>query len=329
MRILLKGATMDIELARTFLAIVETGSFVAAAGRLNLTQTAVSARIRSLEDQLRRPVFVRNKSGATLTPAGEQFLRYAPKLVQVWERARQQVSVPVGRRAVLAVGGELSLWSPLLLNWMVWVRQHASDIALQTRVGLSDSLVQQVADGVLDLAVVYSPQHKLGLKVERIFEERLVLVTTDPAMPGISDPDYVYVDWGKAFATNHGMSFPEFSVPGLFVGLGPLGLEYILQVGGTGYFRRSAVQQYLESNRLYVVPHAPDFMHPVYAVYSERTDSDDLETALKGLRAVAPIEGPLGAAQRGSADLAAPQQAEPIPAQDTVYGVNSEVAATA
>jgi DNA-binding transcriptional LysR family regulator len=212
---------------------------------------------------------------------------------------------------------------------MVWVRQHASDIALQTRVGLCDSLVQQVADGVLDLAVVYSPQHKSGLKVERIFEERLVLVTTDPAMPGISDPDYVYVDWGKAFATHHGMSFPEFSVPGLFVGLGPLGLEYILQVGGTGYFRRSAVRQYLESNRLYVVPHAPEFTHPVYAVYSERTDSDDLETALKGLRAVAPVEGPFGAGTREPADLATPQPAKTTLAGDTVQSMNSEVAATA
>ena len=321
---------MDIELARTFLAIVETGSFVRAADRLNLTQTAVSARIRSLEGQLRRPMFVRNKSGATLTPAGEQFLRYAPTLVQVWERARHQVSVPVGRRAILAVGGELSLWSPLLLNWMVWVRQHASDIALQTRVGLSESLVQQVADGVLDLAVVYSPQHKPSLKVEMILEERLVLVTTDPAMPGISDPDYVYVDWGEAFAANHGMSFPEFSDPGLFVGLGPLGLEYIMQVGGTGYFRRSAVRQHLESERLHLVPHAPEFTHPAYAVYSERATSDDLETALKGLRAVASAEGPLDPGKRGPVKPATPQPAIPILAEDAPCSpADTEVVVTA
>ena len=65
---------MDIELARTFLAIVSTGSFVRASDRLHVSQTTVSARIRSLEDQLRRPLFVRNKAGATLTPAGEQIV---------------------------------------------------------------------------------------------------------------------------------------------------------------------------------------------------------------------------------------------------------------
>src|SRR3546814_10770549 len=66
---------MDISVARTFLEVVKTGSFVSAAANLNLTQTAVSARIRVLEDQLDRPVFTRNKAGAKLTPAGEQFLR--------------------------------------------------------------------------------------------------------------------------------------------------------------------------------------------------------------------------------------------------------------
>ena len=60
---------MDINLARTFLEVLASGSFGAAAERLHLTQTAVSARIRALEDQLGRRLFVRNKAGARLTPA--------------------------------------------------------------------------------------------------------------------------------------------------------------------------------------------------------------------------------------------------------------------
>ena len=90
---------MDVELARTFLEIVRARSFARAAEQLNLSQTAVSARIRTLEQQLGRPLFIRNKNGASLTGAGEQFLRYAPMLVQLWQRARHQVAVPAGRRA--------------------------------------------------------------------------------------------------------------------------------------------------------------------------------------------------------------------------------------
>ena len=310
---------MDIELARTFLAIIEAGNFVRAAERLNVTQTTVSARVRSLEDQLRRPVFLRNKTGVTLTAAGEQFLRFAPTLVQVWERARHQVALPVGRRAVIAAGGELTLWNPLLLNWMVWMKRTAPDIALQTQVGLSDGLLRQVADGVLDLAVVYSPRQWPGLRVEMLTEETLVLVTTDPSTAGVSDPDYVYVDWGADFAAHHGLNFPQFSNPGLSIGLGPLGLDYIIQVGGTGYFRKRVAQPYLASGRLHLVPHAPEFPHPAYAVYPEGAENDDLEAALAGLRTVAQAEEPQprngsapaeSATARRAADLDAPVPVE-------------------
>jgi DNA-binding transcriptional LysR family regulator len=286
---------MDIELARTFLAIVEAGSFVRAAERLNVTQTTVSARVRSLEDQLRRPVFLRNKSGATLTPAGAQFLRFAPTLVQVWQRARHQLAVPPDRSAMVALGAELSLWNPLLLNWMLWMRRKAPDVALRTEVDLPDNLLRQVGDGVLDVAIVYAPRHWPGLKVDMIMEERLVLVASDPGVSDVSDPDYVYVDWGEDFASHHGMTFPQFSNPGLFVGLGPLALDYVVQVGGAGYFRRRAVHPFLASGQLHLVRDAPEFTYPVYAVYPDASDSDVLKTALIGLRETAEAEGPLHA----------------------------------
>jgi DNA-binding transcriptional LysR family regulator len=111
----------------------------------------------------------------------------------------------------------------------------------------------------------------------------------------VSDPDYVYVDWGEDFASHHGMTFPQFSNPGLFVGLGPLALDYVAQVGGAGYFRRRAVQPFLADGRLQLVPDAPEFTYPVYAVYPDGSGSDVLKTALNGLREIAEAEGPLRA----------------------------------
>ena len=173
---------MDIAAARTFLEIVKTGSFVRAAANLNITQTAVSARVRVLEAQLDRQIFVRNKAGAKLTPAGEQFLRYATTLVQVWERARHQVAMPVGRDKVVTIGGEHSLWDPLLRDWLVWMRTECTDVAVRAQIDVADRLVDQVQEGVLDLAVVYEPPLRTGLVCELLLEESLVAVTTDPTV---------------------------------------------------------------------------------------------------------------------------------------------------
>lgn len=276
---------MDTELAKTFLEIVSTGSFIRAAERLNVAQTTVSARIHTLEQRVGRPLFVRNKGGASLTAAGEQFLRFAPTFVQLWQRTLHQVAVPSGHRAVLVVGSEVSLWQPLLLDWVLWMRRSLPDIALRVQVDVPQDLIDQVAAGLVDVAVMYAPQHRPGLKIDLLLEEKLVLATTDPEARRLDDKSYVYVDWGADFLQHHGTSFPDVT-PGLFVGLGPLALDYVLTAGGSGYFRKRAIQPHLASERLHLVPGAPEFSYPVYVVHSANADDAVIGPALEGLRAI-------------------------------------------
>lgn len=273
---------MDTELARTFLEIVSTGSFVRASERLNVGQTTVSARIRNLEQQLGRQLFVRHKGGATLTPAGEQFLRHAPLFVQLWQRTQHQVAVPAGRRAVLTVGSEVSLAQPLLLNWILWMRDALPDISLRVQVDVPKDILSQVASGAIDIAIMYAPQHKPGLKIDLLMEEELVLVSTEPDILRIDGGGYVYMDWGSDFELHHGMNFPDLA-PDVYINLGPLALNYLLAAGGSGYFRVSAVEAYIKAGRLHVIPDMPRFSYPVYAVHHTSADESVLTPALRGL----------------------------------------------
>ncbi len=281
---------MDITLARTFLEVVSTGSFVVASDRLHVTQTAVSARIRTLEEQLGRRLFVRNKAGARLTPAGERFRRYAMTLVQVWERARQQVALPAGRADIVSIGGEVSLWSPLLAEWLVWMRQNCPDIALKAEIDLPERLLDRLQDGSLDLAVLYSPPLRPDLVTELLSEEKLVMVTTSSGEQ-FAAADYIHVDWGTAFNTSLQAAFPQLSAPSVSISLGPVAISYMLAVGGTGYFRLSVVQPYLDDGHLHRMRQAPEFSYSIYAVYSNRGDGDLLNRVRKGLSAcIAPRE---------------------------------------
>jgi DNA-binding transcriptional LysR family regulator len=274
---------MDVDLAHTFLEVVNTGSFIAAAERLNLTQTAISARIRSLEDQLGRRLFVRNKAGARLTPAGERFQPEALAMVQVWERAKQRVALPPGYENAASIGGELSLWSPLLTDWLVWMRSRHPEIALRAEVDTPARLLDRIQNGSLDLAVLYNPPSQPEWAVELLAEEKLIMVTTSESS-AYSPSDYIHVDWGPAFNASHQNAFPDLSHPSMSVSLGPLALSYLLRVGGSGYFRSGVAAPHLASGRLFRVPEAPEFSYSVYAAYSRRSEEDLIDRMRAGLR---------------------------------------------
>lgn len=302
---------MDINLARTFLEIVSSRSFVRAAEQLHVTQTAVSARVKTLEDLLGRQLFVRNKAGASLTPAGEKFVRHAMTLVQVWERARLQMAVPPGRRALVTMGCEISLWQPLLVDWLLEMRQSAPDLALRCEVGMAEDLFERVAHGTLDILVAYAPRQRPGLRIELLIEEKLVLVTTSADAPMTQAADYVYVDWGREFLAQHSLAFPELSSAAVSSSLGPLGLEYMLAIGGAGYFRQNVVRQHIDEGRLHRVPGAPEFLYPAYAVYSADTDMTILNPALASLRYAAMDKRGLPAASSGSGGSSASRRSKP------------------
>jgi len=185
----------------------------------------------------------------------------------------------------VSVGGELSLWQPLLADWLVWMHGACPDIALRAEVDSPARLIDRVQDGALDLAVVYNPPQRPDLVNELLVEEKLVMVTTSE--DGRVDAErYVYVDWGSAFAANHRAAFPELGNPAVSISLGPLALTYILAVGGCGYFRIGTALPFLTEGRLHLVKEAPEFSHSAYAVYANRSDSPLMARLRSGLKAV-------------------------------------------
>lgn len=281
---------MDIDLVRTFLAVLETGNFVRAAERLNVTQSTVSMRVKSLEDAVGRPLFLRGKAGAQPTAAGLRFEYYALTMLRVWEQARQEVALSEGFETVLSVGGQISLWDRLLLKWIPWMRKALPDVAIRAEVDTSEGLMHRLLDGVLDVGVMYNPQARAGFVAEVLLEERLVLVATERKSRAPAEPGYVFVDWGPEFRQAPGQAFAELETPALTVSLGPLGLHHILENGGAGYFPMRLVRPYLAEKKLHRVPKAPEFKRPAYLVYSAEQESERFTTAVQGLRYVAALE---------------------------------------
>lgn len=281
---------MDIILARTFLAICETGNFVKASDRLNVTQSTVSARVKLLEEMLGQQLFVRTKAGAAVTSAGAQFKPFAGKLAQTWEQARHDVGLPEDFHRVLTVGVEFALWERLMVKWIPWIRTSVPDLAISTDIGSAAYLVRQLTDAMLELVVTYTPQHRTGFVIEKLMEEQLVLVSTDKACRGPIEDNYVYVDWGPEFRIEHTEAFPKRRAPIISVTYGPLALQLILTNGGSAYLPLRLVRPMLKDKRLHMVKNAPVFPRPVFTVHLQGDEGERFKTAIQGLRYVAHME---------------------------------------
>lgn len=275
---------MDINLARTFLVVAETGSFIDAARKMNITQSTVSARIKGLEDLLGRPLFERSKSGAAPTLAGEQFRKHALALVRVWQQAQLEVGLSDQHRDHLSVGAPLGLWDGFLLKWVGWMRTAIPDIAVSASTSVPAVLVQRLIEGTLDLALMYRPVQPPGLACEHLFDEELVMVSSAPAAGRRAANDYVFIDWGPDFQADHGAAYPDLAGRSLALDLGPLGIAYLLAHPSTGYFPWRIVKPLVAKGKVRLVNRARKFVYPVYMIYPETRDEEAFEPILTGLR---------------------------------------------
>lgn len=278
---------MDISLARTFLTIFEQGSFINAANILNVTQSTVSARIRSLEDQLGMKLFVRDRSGATPTPAGLRFQRHAVGMVRIWEQAQLEISLPEMYQGSLVVGGQVSLWGGFLLNWLAEMTRAKTNVAVRAQFGYSNVLMQRLIDGTMDLGVMYTPELRPGFKVERLFDDEIVLVSSEKGDVEGLGKRYVYVDWGPEFQQDHSLNFPDTVRPGIHMELGALGLGFFLENEATGYFPKRVVAPLVNGGKLRILWGAPVLTYPVYAVYSADSAGESLNQSVALLKRLA------------------------------------------
>jgi len=280
---------MDTELARTFLMVAATGNFVAAASRLHVTQSTVSARIHTLETTLGARLFQRGRNGAELTPAGKRFLRHAKNLVRTVEQAHHDVGLPQGFHDVLTLSGRIALWEGFLPHWVAWMREAAPDVSLRLEIGFEADIMQGLIEGTVDIGVMYTPTSRPGLIVEPLFDETLLLVTSDLAR-GWPDEGYIHIDWGPEFHAQFSDHHPEIGPPALVANIGWLGVQQLLTYGGSGYFPQRLVRRYIEEGKLWRVPHTPQFKLPAWMVFPRDSDNARLKQALDGLRELARAE---------------------------------------
>ncbi|MCQ9156478.1 LysR family transcriptional regulator, partial [Acidomonas methanolica] len=167
---------MELDELRAFLAVAEQGGFTAAADRIGRTQSAVSLKIRKLENTLGKTLFVRNAHRTALTPAGELLVGYARRLVRESDAALAHLRAPDTTGAIRLGIGELFVPEHLPRILTRFRRAHPA-VRLEVQVGLSADLLRELRAGTLDLVVANREGDGRGGRV--IWTEPLRWIASD------------------------------------------------------------------------------------------------------------------------------------------------------
>ncbi len=168
---------MEITQIESFLEAVKAGSFRAAARSLNMSQPSLSARVQTLEHELRTPLFHRLGRGVRLTEAGEAFLPFAERVVSVIEQGKEAVDhVRDAEGGVLTIGTARTIGTYTLPPILEQFRKRFPRVSTHIRTARSSDVLEWVTDGVVDVGLSreldYPDVHSIYL-----YDEEIVLVT--------------------------------------------------------------------------------------------------------------------------------------------------------
>ena len=258
---------MHIKAIETYLAVTNLKGFHAAARQLNITQTAVSARIKSLENVVGMSLFERGAHGTQLTAFGIHFKPFAEQLVQTWNYASSELPNQFEKRTSLRLGAELSIWDPLLVDLTIWLEANSGEVLFTLNFDHNLNMHDAVLNQLLDIAVTTQKPHGSRLNIEELPAEKLILVSDQRyALGGESSPLFINLGLGHEYDLKVKDVLTQTQQQQIFLGNSLMALRYLLRRGGVGYFPQSMVSDHLESNQLRLVEKAPAIDLACYAI---------------------------------------------------------------
>ncbi|MGN5478443.1 LysR family transcriptional regulator [Cupriavidus basilensis] len=179
---------MDLKQIQYFIALFEDGSVTRAAKRLHIVQPALSMQIARLEEELNQKLFERGAHGMSPTAAGRQMYRLFLPIMRDITHAREQL---VQRDEVvsgnISIGLIASIAEGALAEALTRFRMRYPQVEVTVADGYSTTLIDWVAGGQLDVAIINKPRAQLSLDSGPLLDEEMVLATSaahGPDLPG-------------------------------------------------------------------------------------------------------------------------------------------------
>ncbi|CNI14139.1 HTH-type transcriptional regulator HdfR [Yersinia ruckeri] len=262
---------MDTELLKTFLEVSRTRHFGRAAESLYLTQSAVSFRIRQLENQLGANLFTRHRNNIRLTPAGERLVPYAETLMNTWQQAKKEV-VHSLQHTELSIGATASLWEAYLTPWLQLLYTQREGLRLEARIALRQSLVKQLHERQLDLLITTEPPKMDELASQLLGNFSLKLFSSGQHDANDEIP-YIKLEWGADFHQQENKLLDSEQMPVLTTTSAHLTRQLLDTTNACAFLPEHWQKDYPQLKPNLDIP---PIIRPMYAVWLQNSDQQIL-----------------------------------------------------
>jgi DNA-binding transcriptional LysR family regulator len=167
---------LDARLLLTFRAVVSAGRISGAARALHLSQPAVTAQIRQLEDQCGVALLVRSARGVTPTTAGRELLVYADRLESLLDEAVATLGGHSHEGGELVLGASTTIASYVLPELLAEFVRSTPNVSVRVEVGNSERIMELVSSGSIRLGLVEGLTRAPRLRIEPFLSDELVPV---------------------------------------------------------------------------------------------------------------------------------------------------------
>ncbi len=214
------AAPMDLTQLRYFRAIARVGNMTGAARSLRVSQPTLSVAVKQLEAGLGTTVFLRHRSGVSLTASGEELLRHVDEVMAVLDRAVERIDgLEQGLVGNFSIGCHESLAAYFLPEFLKRVLTEAPDVAVTLHNDSSSSVLDAVVSRNVHFGIVVNPRPHPDVVLTELFRDAIdVFVASGGEESGPADPEAFYgaqgarfaeLDDARAYFENHPLVYPS------------------------------------------------------------------------------------------------------------------------
>jgi DNA-binding transcriptional LysR family regulator len=168
---------VDLDLLRSLVAVANAGTITEAAGRLGITQPALSRRVQQLEGEFGAELLSRSRKGAQLTELGRRVEREARVLIDRYDSLKAEVTSHHNvERGTVRVGGGATAVSFVLPDAIARFQREFPLVHFHVKEAGSSEIASDVVDGRLELGLVTLPVRTAGLEIEPLVDDHIVLI---------------------------------------------------------------------------------------------------------------------------------------------------------